>query len=70
VTKKVTRDRNAPHKMKGRKVKWTDHILSRSCYLKHVIEGRIEVRIEVMGRRSRRCEQLLNGIRKRKDAGI
>jgi len=34
--------------------------LRRDCLLKQVIEGKIEGRIEVTGRRERRREQLLN----------
>jgi hypothetical protein len=34
--------------------------LHRNCLPKHVIEGKIEGRIEVMGRRGRRCKQLLD----------
>jgi hypothetical protein len=29
-----------------------------------VIEGKIQVRIEVMGRQGRRCKQLLDGLKK------
>ena len=35
------------------------HILHRNCLLKHVIEGKIDGRVEVTGRRGRRCKQLL-----------
>jgi hypothetical protein len=39
--------------------------LHRNCLLKHVTEGKIEGRIEVMGKwgRRRRCEQLLDGLK-------
>jgi hypothetical protein len=33
-----------------------------NCLLKHVIEGKIEERIEVMGRRGRRRKQLLENL--------
>jgi hypothetical protein len=36
------------------------HIERRNCLLKHVIEGKIKGRIEVKGRRGRRCKQLLD----------
>jgi hypothetical protein len=36
-------------KMK-RRASWIGHILSRNCLLKHVTGGKIEERIEVMGR--------------------
>jgi hypothetical protein len=34
--------------------KWNGHILRSSCLLKHVIEGKIEGKIEVTGRRGTR----------------
>jgi hypothetical protein len=37
--------------------------LSRKCLLKHVIEGKIEGRIEVTGRRERRSKQLLDDLK-------
>jgi hypothetical protein len=36
--------------------------LRRTCLLKHVIEGKIEGRIKVMGRRGRRRKQLLENL--------
>jgi hypothetical protein len=40
---------------------WICHILCRNCLLKHVIEGKMEGRIEVMGRQGRRRKQLPSG---------
>jgi hypothetical protein len=37
---------------------WIGLILRRKCVLKHVIKGKIKGRIEVMGRRGRRCKLL------------
>jgi hypothetical protein len=34
---------------------WIGDILCRKCLLKHIIEGQMEGRIEMMGRRGRRC---------------
>ena len=42
---------------------WIGHILFRNCLLKHVIEGKIEGRIEVTGRRGGRCKQLLDSLK-------
>jgi hypothetical protein len=42
------------------KANFIGHILCRNCLLKHVIEGKIEGRIELTGRRGRRCKQLLH----------
>jgi hypothetical protein len=39
--------------------------LCRNCLIKHAIEGKIEGRIEVMGRRGRRCKQLLYDLKDR-----
>jgi hypothetical protein len=50
--------------MKGKKANWIDHILPRNCYLKQVIDGKMEGSIDVTGRRGKRCKQLLNVIRK------
>jgi hypothetical protein len=38
--------------------------LRRNCYLKHVIKGNIEGRIELMGRKGRRREELLDVLEK------
>jgi hypothetical protein len=48
---------------KRRKANWIGHILRRNCLLKHVIEGKIEGRTEVTGRRGRRRKQLLDGVK-------
>jgi hypothetical protein len=45
------------------KAKWIGHILRRNCLLKHVIEGKIEGRIDVTGRRGRRCKQILDELK-------
>jgi len=44
---------------KQRKVNWTVHTLNRNCFLKHVIERKIEGRIEGTRREGRRLKQLL-----------
>jgi hypothetical protein len=41
--------------------------LRRKGGLKHVIERKREGRIEVLGRRERRCQQVLDILRKRQD---
>jgi len=40
--------------------------LIRNCLLKHVIEGRIEGKKEVMGRQRRRHKQLLDNLKGKK----
>jgi hypothetical protein len=42
---------------------WIGHILHRNCLLKHVIEGKIEGRIEVAGRRGQRRKQLVDDLK-------
>jgi hypothetical protein len=42
------------------------HILRRNCLLKHVIEGKIEGRIEMTERRGRRRRQLLDDRKERR----
>ena len=52
--------RNILHTVNGRKTNLIYHIVGRNCLLKHVIEGKIEARIEVTGRRGRRRWQLVD----------
>jgi hypothetical protein len=59
VLYRVKEERNILHTINRRKAKWIGHILRRNCLLKHVIEGKLEGRIEMMGRRGRRRKQLL-----------
>jgi hypothetical protein len=49
---------NILHTIQRRKVNWFGHILHRNCLLKHVIEGKLDERIEVTGRRRRSRKQL------------
>ena len=45
---------------------WISHILGKKCLLKHVTKGKIEQRLEVMGRRERRRKQLLDDLKEKK----
>ena len=47
----VKEESNILRKIKRRKANWIGHILHRNYLLKHVIEGKIEGKIEVTGRR-------------------
>jgi hypothetical protein len=40
-------ERNILHTIKRRKANWIGHSLRRNCLLKHVIEGKLEGRIEM-----------------------
>jgi hypothetical protein len=59
----VREERNILHTIKRRKADCIGHILCRNCLLKHVIEGKIEGRIKVMGRRGRKRRQLLDDLK-------
>jgi hypothetical protein len=66
VLHRVKEERNILHTIKSRKANWIGHILRRNCLLKHVIEGKLEGRIEITGRRGRRCKQLLDDLKEKK----
>jgi len=50
---------------KRRNANWVVHILRRNCLKEHVVEGKIEGRIEETGRRRKRCTQLLDGLKEK-----
>jgi hypothetical protein len=50
VLQRVKEKRNILHTIQGRKANWIVNILRSNCLLKHIIEGKIEGGIEVMGR--------------------
>jgi hypothetical protein len=66
VLHRVKEKRNIVHTIKRRKANWIGHILHRNCLLKHVIEGKLEGRIEMMGRRGRRRKQLLDDLKEKR----
>jgi hypothetical protein len=66
VLHRVKEERNIVHTIKRRKVTWIGHILRRNCLLKHVIEGKLEGRIEMTGRRGRRRNQLLDDLKEKR----
>jgi len=43
------------------------HNVGRSCFLKHIIEGKIEGRIKVAGRQGRRRKQLLDDPKEKRE---
>jgi hypothetical protein len=63
---RVKEERNILHAIKRRKANWIGHILRRNCLLKHIIEGKIEGRIERAGRRGRRRKQLPDGVKEKR----
>jgi hypothetical protein len=54
------------HRIKIRKSNWICYVLRRNCLLKHAIEGKLEGRIEMMGRRGRRRKQLLDDLKEKR----
>jgi hypothetical protein len=63
---RVKGGRNILHTIKGRNSNWFGHILRRNCLIKHVIEGKLEGRAEMTGRRGRRRKQLLVYLREKR----
>jgi len=54
VSLRVKEEKTILRTINKRKASWIGHILRRNCLLKYVIEGKIERRIEVTGRRGKR----------------
>jgi hypothetical protein len=54
VLHRVKEERNILHTMKRRKTNWICYVLHRNCLLKHIIEGKKEGRIEVVGGQGKR----------------
>jgi hypothetical protein len=63
VLHRVKEQRNILLTIKRRKANWIGQVLRRNCFLKHVIEGKIEGRIEMTRRRGRRRKQLLDDLK-------
>ena len=53
---------NVLHTITNKKANWMGHILRRNCLVKHVIEGKVEGRTEVKGRRVKIRKQLLDDL--------
>jgi hypothetical protein len=63
VLHRVKEERNIVHTIKIRKANWIGRVLRRNCLLKHVIEGKLEGRIEMMRRRGRRRKQPVDDLK-------
>jgi len=59
---RIKEERNILYAIKRRKVKWSGHILRRYGIIKHVTEGKIKGRTEVIGRRAKRRKQVLDDL--------
>jgi hypothetical protein len=66
VLHRVKEERNILHTIRRRKANWIGHILRRNCLLKHVIEGKLEGRTEIMRKRGRRHKQLLDDLNEKR----
>jgi hypothetical protein len=66
---RVEEERNNLHTVNRTKANWTGHSLSRNCLLQHVIEGEIQEKIGVLGRRGRSVSSYWMTLRKREDTG-
>jgi hypothetical protein len=62
----VKEERNILHIIKRGKTNWSGHILCRNCLLKQVLEGKLDGRIEMTGRRGRRRKQLFNDLKEKR----
>ena len=59
---RVRLERKVLQTIERRRTNWISHILRRNCLLEHIIEGRVERRTAVTGRRKRRRKQLLDDL--------
>jgi len=66
VLLRVTEQRNILHEIRKWKANWIGYILSRNCFLKQVIEGKIKGEIEVTRRRRRRRKKVLDDLKDRR----
>jgi hypothetical protein len=65
VLHRVKGERNIINAIKRMKANRIGHVLRRNCLLKHVIEGKLDGRIEMIGRRGRRRKQLLDDLKEK-----
>jgi hypothetical protein len=66
VLHRVKEERNILNTIKRRKANWIGHILCSNCLLIHVIEGKLEERVEMTRRRGRRRKQLLDDLKEKR----
>jgi hypothetical protein len=66
ILQRVEKERNILQTIKGKKADWIGHVFRRNCLIKHGIEGKIKRRIEMTGRRGRRCRKLLDDLKEKR----
>jgi hypothetical protein len=59
------KDENMLRTINRRKANWIGHILRRNCLLKHLMEGKLEGKIEMTGTRRKRRKQLLDDLKEK-----
>jgi uncharacterized protein (UPF0335 family) len=59
----VREHRKLPHILISRKAKWIGGVVLTNCLLKHVIDEKIEGRIEETGRLGRRRKQIMDDLK-------
>jgi hypothetical protein len=63
----IKKERNILRKIERKYVSRVGHIFCRNCILKHILVGKIEARIEGMGRRGRRRKPVLDNLREKQE---
>jgi hypothetical protein len=66
VVRWVKEERNILQSTKRRKSNWIGYILRRNCLLNHVVEGKIDGRIELTRRQEWRRKQLLDDLKEKR----
>jgi len=66
VLHRVEEDGNILQTIKRRKASWIGRILRGNCLRRHVIEGKIDIGVEVEGKRGRRRKQRLGDFKEKK----
>jgi hypothetical protein len=66
ILHRAKEERNILHRIKRRKTNWIGHVLRRNSFLRHGIEGKIEERIKVTGRRGKRSKKPLDVLKEKR----
>jgi len=69
VQYRIEQERNALHTRKDRKPAGISQLFRRNFLLNHIIEGKLQGKIEVTERRGMRPKQLLDDLRKSQESG-
>jgi hypothetical protein len=67
VLRRVREERNIFCIVKRSKANWVGNILCRNWFLKQIIEGKVEGRMEMRGRRGRRRQQILDKLKETRE---